>query len=830
MSLRIRWYRLLRGILHLWVRAKVLPDASGNTGAEAGQTVCYVMNDYALSSVLILDQCCEELALPSPLFPISGVETEKRRAFAVLRRMQGLLIRRRTVRRSSELLRELVEHSYAHPDQDIQLVPVTVFIGRAPDKSTGFAKALFSEHWEVAGRFRRLLSTFVNGRDTLVQFSRPISLRALVAEGPDPQRSVRKISRTLRTHFQRVRSAAIGPDLSHRRTVIDSVLKAPEVRAAIEQQSRKHRIPLDKAEKQARKYALEIAADYSYRFVRMAFFILRWFLNKVYEGIQVNHFERFTDAAIDHEIIYVPCHRSHMDYLLVSFVLYERGFVPPHVAAGVNLKLPIIGKLIRGGGAFYVRRTFRSLKLYAAVFNEYLRTILSKGVSIEYFIEGTRSRTGRLLQPRGGMLAMTVRGYLASPVRPVMFQPVYIGYEQMVEAESYIRELSGRSKRSERLSDLFKALGVLRHDYGDVHVSFGEPIYLDQMLSEFDTDWRDTIRGDEARASWINALIDELGQRIMRNINASADVNPVNLLATALLATPKLCLDEQDLLDQISLYRNLLLGGPFANTISMTELDQTAIIQQGFRLGLLQRREHALGDIIALTTGTAAGLTYLRNNVTHLFALPSLIACCLLHQRTCSLERVERICGEVYVFLRQEYYLPWTDDEFPAILHSCLEQLAGAGLLGYADDRTTIFRAEGGTETAHQLTMLGQIMLQTLERYFITIAVLSKNGSGTLTRGQLEQLCIMTAQRISQLQEFDAPEFSDRNLFKQFISTLRETGHLSSDDSGMLAFSEKLGQLGEDAKLILSKELRHAILRIAPHQLEKAVSGVEVGD
>jgi glycerol-3-phosphate O-acyltransferase len=634
----------------------------------------------------------------------------------------------------------------------------------------------------------------------------------------------------LRTHFQRVRSAAIGPDLSHRRTLIDSVLKAPGVVAAIEQQSRKNKIPLDKAEKQARKYALEIAADYSYRFVRLAFFILNWFLNKVYDGIQVEHFERFTDAAIDHEIIYVPCHRSHMDYLLMSFVLYERGFVPPHVAAGVNLKLPVIGQLIRGGGAFYVRRTFRSLKLYAAVFNEYLRTILSKGVSIEYFIEGTRSRTGRLLQPRGGMLAMTVRGYLASPIRPVMFQPVYIGYEQMVEAESYIRELSGRNKRSERLSDLFKALGVLKNEYGDVHISFGEPIYLDELLSEFDDSWRDTIKDNGNRTPWVNPLVDELGQRIMRNINASADVNPVNLLATALLAAPKLCLDEQDLLDQLALYRDLLRNGPFADTISLTKQDGAAIIEQGFRLGLLQRREHALGDIIALTPGTAAGLTYLRNNVTHLFALPSLIACCLLNQRACSLERVARICREVYTFLREEYFLPWADDEFAAALQDSLEQLAAAGLLGISEDGATVFRAEGGSETAHQLTMLGKIMLQTLERYFITIAVLYKNGTDTLTRGQLERLCILTAQRISQLQEFDAPEFSDRNLFKQFISTLRETGYLSGNGSGTLAFSERLEQLGDDAKLILSREIRHGILRVAPQQMEKAVSGVEVGN
>ena len=152
------------------------------------------------------------------------------------------------------------------------------------------------------------------------------------------------------------------------------------------------------------------------------------------------------------------------------------------------------------------------------------------------------------------------------------------------------------------------------------------------------------------------------------------------------------------------------------------------------------------------------------------------------------------------------------------------------GLLEISEDGGSVLRAEGGSAAAYQLNMLGQVMLQTLERYFITIAVLSKNGTGTLTRGQLEKLCMLTAQRISQLHEFDAPEFSDRNLFKQFISTLRETGYLTGNGSGTLAFGERLEQLGNDAKLILSKEIRHGILRVAPQQLERAVSGVEVGD
>lgn len=830
LSLRLRWQLLLRWILHLWVRARVLPDSQGDVGAPRGKPVCYVMHDYALSSVLILDRCCEQQALPRPLFPVPGVESRARRSYAVLRRMRGLLIRRRTARRSSDFLRELLEFSYAHPEQDIHVVPVTVFIGRAPDKTTGFAKVLFSENWQVGGPFRRLMGTLINGRDTLVQFSRPVSLQAMAAEGLGPERSLRKLSRILRTHFRSVRVAAIGPDLSHRRTLIDGVIAAPAVREAIEEKARKTRITPEKAERLARKYAWEIAADYSYRFVRLAFLVLNWFLHRIYGGIRVNHVERFKAAALNHEIVYVPCHRSHMDYLLMSFVVYENGFVPPHVAAGVNLKLPVIGSIIRGGGAFYIRRSFRAQKMYAAVFNEYVRTILAKGVAIEYFVEGTRSRTGRLLEPRGGMLSMTVRGYLASPERPIMFQPVYIGYEQMVEAESYSRELSGRSKRTERLSDLLKVFGVLRRKYGEAAISFGQPIMLDDLLHSHEPAWREASAAAQARLPWLNGLIDELGERIMTSINAAADVNPVNLLATIMLSTSKHAMDEKDLLAQLGLYRRLLLEGSLATQITVTDRDDAGIIEYGFELGLLQRRQHPLGDILSLEPEQAVSLTYFRNNVLHLFAVPSLIACCLLNQRSCSMERLRGIAGRVYPFLRAELFLPWTREEFPQVLQDNVSLLTAAGLLEVSEDGAEVVRAEGGSMEASQISLLGRSLLQTLERYFITIAVLNKNGSGMLTRGQLEKLCILTAQRLSQLLEFGAPEFSDRNLFRSFIATLREEGYLTSDAEGTIEFGEALRQMGVDAHFILSKEIRHNIMRIAPQALESAASGVEVGN
>ena len=172
---------------------------------------------------------------------------------------------------------------------------------------------------------------------------------------------------------------------------------------------------------------------------------------RLYDGIEFQHVDTLQQVAEGNEIVYVPCHRSHMDYLLLSYAIYQRGYAVPHIAAGLNLNLPIVGRFLRKGGAFFIRRSFRGNALYTVVFMKYLAAMMARGHSLEYFIEGGRSRTGRLRPPMTGMLSMTVRSYLREPRRPVVFVPVYFGYERIVEGPTYIGELSGRPKEKESI-------------------------------------------------------------------------------------------------------------------------------------------------------------------------------------------------------------------------------------------------------------------------------------------------------------------------------------------------------------------------------------------
>lgn len=810
-KLKLRWYLLLRAVLGLWVKPRIKADPDGNTGITSDKPVCYVMDSYALSSVLILDTCCEQQKLARPLFPVPGIPESPARSYAVLKRLKGLFFRSPDPRRHSRMLQLMLEKNWANPELDIQLVPVTVLVGQRPSRDSGFTRIIFAENWEIGGRFRRFFGTLVNGRKTFVQFSRPISLQELAAEGLDSSVALRKVSRILRVHFKRVRTAAIGPDLSHRRTMVDKVINSPTVSAAIEEKARRSGMTPDQARRQATKYVREIAANYTYSAIIIAEMLISWLWNRIYNGIKVNYFDELHNQSLGHEVIYVPCHRSHLDYVLISYLIHEHGFTPPHIAAGINLNLPLIGPLMRRCGAFFLRRTFRSHKLYSAVFNEYLSTIQTQGVSIEYFIEGTRSRTGRLLPPRAGMLAMSVRSYLNAPVRPIMFQPVYIGYERLVEGNSYTTELSGKAKRSERFSDLGKIFSITRHNYGEAHVSLCEPIFLDDLLEKQDPQWQETLRREAKRPAWLGTMIDDLGQTIMTHINASADVNPVNLLALVMLGTPRHALGEKQLARQISLYQELLSQKPTPERVTVTGKTPEDVIAYGFEMKILQRQEHSLGDIISIEPERAVGLTFFRNNIAHLMALPSLVACCFLEHRNFLISDLHEFARVTHPFLQAELFMPWDKHEITGALDESIDQLVKHGLLIRKQDGKTLSRATDNPEAVMQLKILAHSLLQTLHRYLITISVLARNGSGMLSRVELERLCIHTAQRISILHEFNAPEFYDKSLFKSFIAQLRKTGYLSPNQENKLIFDKRLKRISRDAQFILGEAIRHEI-------------------
>ncbi len=807
--------RFFGWLLEPWVRLRIDPERPLQ-GIDDERPICYVVERYGLSTALILHRVCRESGLPSPLVAMRGGHLSRRRALLAVSRRQGFWFGRPRTRTHSQGLAELIDAASVDAELDVQLVPVSIFVGRAPTRSSGWFRVLFSENWAVVGRFRRLMAILLNGRDTFVQFSAPISLRQALSDGLPRERALRRLSRVLRTRFRRIRATVIGADLSHRRMLIDEVLNAEPVRAAMEQQAARDGKSLKHSYSKGRSYAWEIAADYSHTVVRSASFMLTGFWNKIYDGVRVNHFDTVKEIAPGREVIYVPCHRSHIDYLLLSYLLYSRGLVPPHIAAGINLNMPLVGPILRRGGAFFLRRSFKSNVLYSAVFSEYVAALVRRGVSLEYFIEGGRSRTGRLLQPKAGMLGITVRGYLRQSRRPVVFQPVYIGYEKLIEARSYIGELSGQSKQKESLFGVLRAFGVLRHNYGKVTVNFGEPIHLEALLDEVAPAWREPRDDAEGRPAWLGPSIDALASRILERINQAADVNPINLLSLALLSTPKNAMTETDLSSHLGLLQDLLTTLPYSDRTTVSALPAKEIIAYGERMKMLRRTAHPLGDVLGLDEREAILSSYYRNNVQHLLAVAAWVACCFSNNRRMSRAAVQRLGRIVYPYIQAELFLPWSAEQWNGQVQATIEFFLARGLLFADSDGRVLSREAGQSDGAYRLRLIAHSLLQAFERYYIAIAVLVKNGSGTLSASEVENLCHLTAQRLTLVYELNAPEYFDKALFRSFIAMLRERGVVRTDEAGKLAFGEDLVQVAQDAKVILRRELRHSILKLSP--------------
>jgi len=798
---------LLMRTIATWVKPAVLPAQPASL-INPELPVVYVLESGGVADTTALAILCQQHGLPHPRGDVQYGDTRLRRRTLALRRSPPLGIGkgRQTVPRSLQRIVETA-HASGNDVQECQIVPVSVYWGREPKREDSIWSQMFSETWEIAGYTRKLISTLIHGRHTLVSFSEPLSLVQLMqsSEDVDVERVQRKLSRILRVHFRQRRIASIGPDLSHRRTLIKHVLADSGLRQAIEQEVTDKPAASAKLQQQAKKYTHEIAADVSYRTIRVLQKILTRLWTRLYDGVVFTGVHRLKAVADGKEIVYVPCHRSHIDYLLLSYILYMNGFSLPHIAAGINLNMPIVGGILRRGGAFFLRRKFAGNPIYTATFNAYLKELLQRGHALEYFIEGGRSRTGRLLPPKGGMLAMTVHAYLQEPERPVVFVPVYFGYERLLEGRSFTSELDGGKKQKESVFGLLKSLKTLREDYGRVHVNVSNPIQLNDLLNAHQPHWREQ-KIDNKRPDWLKPIVDDLGETIMQRINQAASVTPISLVATALLATPKASLGRSELQTLIRTYHSLIRGTHKGTEVVMPDMTAATMIDHAMAMGYLKVHNDKLGDVVCVKNEQIAPITYFRNNIQHLLALPSAIACTFSNRASLTDERIRELILPAYPFLQAELFLSDSPDD--ALVERALRVMESIGLLQLRDGSWT--RAVAGSTEAITLMRLAQSIMPTIERYYLNTAVLASAGERGMSFDQFSEHCEAVAVRLARAH--DSGDWFDKHVLTVFAETMEQTERVHRDDEGTLTLKPGVLQHETDARLLLNEQTRHAIL------------------
>ena len=805
-------FTLARRVLFFWARAKSIGDPLERVTPAPDRPILYVLPDRSLSDLLVLDRECTRLGLPRPIMPPGGTLVEEEAYFHLTSDLPWTG-RPDPRKRAPRLLRALTAVEL-RVTPDVQLVPVSVFWGQSPDVESSPLKLLFAYKWGVGGKLRKLLAIVLHGRKIRVSFGEPLSLRALTAENLGHDRNLRKVSRLLRVHFREQRQAVVGPDLFNRNTLLKGLMHSPQVRDAIEREAAEQNITAQRARDRAARYADEIASDYTFTIIRFLEVVLAWFWNKLYDGVKVNNLDNVQHIAPGKEVIYVPCHRSHIDYLLLSYLLVRNSVTPPHIAAGINLNMPVIGNILRRGGAFFMRRRFRGNPLYTAVFNEYLHLLLSRGFPVEYFIEGGRSRTGRLLDPRTGMLAITLNSYMRSSRRPVVFMPVYIGYERVLEGRTYLGELRGQAKKKESFFDLFRVIAALKLKFGEVTVNFGAPVALNDFLDQHHPVWREQSGDEAAAAQWLPQAGRQLARTLGASINAAADANPVNLVALVMLSTRRLALDEATLIRALDSFTALLRSTPYSPDVTLTDKSGLEQVRHVESMEMIGRQSDALGEILYLDEPQAVLMTWYRNNILHLVALPALIASLFLNNARMNREQIQRLVSALYPYLQGELFMRWEEEELADAIRQQVDGLIDGQLL--REENGQIHRPDTASSEFVLLTLLARSIIQMLERFYMVAALLLNNPNGSLDPEQLEALCSVMAQRLSILHGLNAPEFFDKTLFRQFIQRLRDHEVLSTDAEGRLHYLPGLEDIAENtARRVLSAEVRLSIRQVA---------------
>lgn len=787
-----RWLFLLTP-LRILFRIQVKPTENPEQWmheATDGYDVIYILPRMSILDLIAVNKALKAFNMPR-IWLEAQAGRQQKVALLSMRTRNISFVPRSRKDFLSPALSELIKKDPRVKQKKLLLMPVQVFWSRVPDRNERniLLRSLFPDEG-MENVFQKYFMLFLHGGQLRVHFSAPMLLQA-TDEGEELLAG-RRIRRSLLIEFQRERTAACGPVVYDLATVSQRILASQEIKKLIGQG--------ESARKQMKKavfYLREIAAKYNYNTIRAVETVLDFVWTRIFQGVRVRNLDPVAQIAKTGQVIWMPCHRSHLDYLLLSYLMKRKGLAAPHIAAGVNLSFFPIGPILRRGGAFFLRRTFAGNKLYSAVFSNYVDFLLTNGYPIEFFHEGGRSRIGKLLPPKTGLTSMCVSSILRRRAENTFLCPVYISYDKVMEDNAYARELSGAKKERESFWQLLKSLRFLFSTYGRVEVAFGTPIRFGDYWSEYVRKVQQPIGGMGAaiereqlpvslsdlrsdfdlRDSRIQALVRDLSRRVNQGINSSATASDTALLAAVVLANASASasgtfLQEAECLRKVSILRQVMseygaslgwlisAGETIANGFSEQvefisnaplEVPETFeakkrtdnLIASAVRWGFLERRPD---QSVRQAEDSQLNLWWYRGTIFHLLAIPGIIAHTLLKvagtDPSRSVSVSEQLLESQLSLVRQL----WDDELFwpeatstASIVHAALRVFEQLKLLDWNRENNSITIISDGFERSESLKWFASLVQPEIELYSIQLgaALTLTQESGMFKRDEL---------------------------------------------------------------------------------------------
>ncbi len=696
-------------------------------------------------------------------------------------------------------------------DEPILLVPQVFVWSKQPDDvKLGALDGIFGPR-EWPGKVRTVTQFLLNYRHVTLRAGEPVDVAQFLASesasGADDAMLARRLSYVLLRRLERERRAVVGPSKKPLDRVREEVLRSPKLQRTIVELAgdgvNERRILREKTLHILKE--METALDMNaINAIDKGFEAT---LARMYSAIEVDEkgLARLREAVKDGTLVLLPSHKSHVDYLVLSRIFYRARIPVPCIAAGDNLSFFPLGPLFRRGGAFFIRRAFKGDKLYIAVVDAYMRRLLKDGWPLEFFLEGGRSRTGKLLSPKLGLLSMVVDAALGTSSRKVYFCPISIGYERVVEEGSYVRELSGGEKSKEDVRGLVKAAELVVGRYGRLNVQFGELITINSVLREMDAPLVQ-VGGDDDQEIKLSptsrrALVSRLAYRVMHEINQVTAVTPGALVATALLTHRRRGISHRDLVERCRLLGSMLhdFGARFTPSLEKSgepfDIRVEALREACdlfFKAGHIEAPrpgEAAEGKKQRVVPGAEAiyvvppprrmSLDLSKNIVVHFFVPRAMVATALLREESAGLDKPalsERVRWLSRLF-KYEFQFR-ADAAFEQIFDETLSEMREANELSMEEQAVYV-----GKEPARErVTLYASIVRNFLEGYRVAARGLSLLLKGPMPAKELTKRTLALGERMFLAGDVERRESISRPLIENAFLAFVDLGYLAKKE------------------------------------------------
>jgi glycerol-3-phosphate O-acyltransferase len=610
------------------------------------------------------------------------------------------------------------------------------------------------------------------------------------------------------------RRVITGPVMKSREEVMELTLTDPALTRSMEHLAETEKKKLAKIKKTAQDYFWEISADPHVFYISSMHRLVSWLSKHLFDGIifDTKGFERVRQASQRGSLIFVPCHKSHLDYLILNNLIYKHHMQSPRIAAGKNLSFWPLGPIFRGSGAFFIRRRFLGGKLYAEVLYTYIKTMVKAGYNLEFFIEGGRSRTGKLVLPKLGLLNMILRVYDEGAAPDILFIPTFIGYDQVLEEKAYLEELEGGKKEAESVGQLVKARKFLKKRYGRAYIQFSEPLSLQEYMARLNQTDPENLQACQHGQ--------DLSSRIIQAINQISVVTPFSLVCAALLTYPRKGVYRRELLQIIQVLYDYLKAQEVPEADSLEDLNQaveeTLTLCESRKLVAPIEKEEGLTDELGLGGYSIDEtkrplLEYYKNNILHFFLPAALVSLSILARQGFEFNRAQILedYGFLQDFFRNEFIFSDMDPENQ--VKQTLDYFESRGVVINLDPQEASYTlpASGLKDLAY----FANLLFNYLESYWIVFRSIKYLQKKPRSEKEFLKRIQSIGQKLHKLGEVERSEALSEATFQNALKIFGEKGIVlkkASEGKGATTFSRPND---EDAKDYYGRQLARFLRR-----------------